>query len=153
MSPNESNEGAPACVPSLSPSMTWAPVKRPSGTCYDVVSGNGIRCTPWPITKLCHAKVRADLMQGTPDDAGDLAPEHKLAILRVMAHNKAFERFEASDRSRNYPEAVAAWNAYVPTVQIVERDGQLSCIGVHERFEGWQTLPGILATIAKDGAS
>lgn len=84
-------------------SMTWVPRKRESGNCYDVASENGIRCNAWPIGKLCHAKVLASLMLGIPDDAGDCAPEHKLAILRVHAMTRAFFRFaDARDAERSH---------------------------------------------------
>jgi len=128
-------------------SFTWSAIKRPSGTCYDVASENGIRCTPWPIAKLCHARVLAGLVNGTPDNAGDCDPAHKLAILRVMAISKAFYRWEATDRSRNYPEAAASWNAYVPTIQVVENNGRLEAIRTDERMLGWTPLPGIVPTI------
>lgn len=128
-------------------SMTWAPVKRPSGSCYDVASENGIRCTPWPIAKLCHARVLATLVNGTPDNAGDCDPAHKQAILRVLAINQAFYRWEAVDRSRNYPEAVAAWNRYVPTIKVVSLDGRLSAIRTDEVLLGATELVGIVPAI------
>lgn len=130
----------PAPVPPVS--MTWRPVKRPSGECYDVASENGIRCTPWPVAKLCHARVLATLVNGTPDDGSD-----RVSILRVMAINKAFYRWEATDKSRNYPEAVASWNAYVPTIQVVENGGRLEAIRAEERLPDWKPLPGIVPII------
>ena len=132
-------------------SMTWAPVKRPSGACYDVQSEGGIRCTAWPIAKLCHAKLLSALMQGTPDDAGDCSPSHRLTILRVLAVTRAFYRFEASDRSRNFPDAVRAWNAYVERTIVVENQGRLEAIDKGCRMGGWTELPGILPMIAQGG--
>lgn len=133
------------------PSMTWKPVKRESATCYDVASENGIRCTPWPIAKLCHAKIRATLMQGTYDNPDVSTRSGADTLLRVTAHNAAFYRWEASDRSRNLPEAVRSWNRYVAETRVMSLDGHLSAIRADEVLPGATELPGILPTIAEEG--
>ena len=135
-------------------SCTWRPVKRPSGTCYDVVSENGIRVTPWPIAKLCHAKVLGVLVAGVADDTDATTDHGKQTILRVLAITRSFLDFEASDRrSRNFPEAVTAWNAYVARTRVmVAPNGMPEAMPADSTMLGWTDLPGILPTIAEGGA-
>lgn len=140
-SPLPSPDPAPSCC-------AWRPVKRPSGTSYDVATDNGIRCTPWPVTKLCHARVLAMLMNGVPDDIDPCSEHGKITILRVHATTKAFYRWEAVDRSRNVPEAVAAWNAYVDRTHVMASPtGAVSAMDVGSAMLGWTDLPGILAKV------
>lgn len=134
-------------------SCTWRPVKRPSGTCYDVSSENGIRITPWPIAKLCHAKVLGVLVAGVADDTDQTTEHGRLTILRVLAITRAFLRFEVSDRSRNFPAAVTAWNAYVARTRVmVGPSGLPEAMDANSTMLGWTDLPGILPTIAEGGA-
>ena len=131
--------------------MNWRPVKRPSGTCYDVATENGIRMTAWPIAKLCHAKVLAALVLGTSDEQDGVSEHSKLAVLRCIAITRAFYRWEANDRSRNFPEAVASWNAYVPTVRVwTSPDGRVDACSAGERMAGWTELPNIVPSIMTD---
>lgn len=136
-------------------SMTWRAEKRTDqhGTWYTVVSENGIRVTPYGLDRLAHARVLATLVQGTPDDAGDMDPAHKLAILRVFAILRAVERWSRTDRSRSHADAVASWNRFVPTARIFEADGRVECTDATHRMLGWRELPGILPLIAEGGAS
>lgn len=128
--------------------LTWEPVKRASGECYDVATANGIRVTPWPIRKLCHARVLAMLTNGVPDDLDPCSEHGKQTLLRVHATSRAFYRWEAVDRSRNVPEAVASWNAYVDKTRVmVSPTGACDAMDVDSTMPGWTDLPGILARI------